>query len=136
MDTCEGSQARHGPLAAFQTHMLVTVSYFLASAIIVIVAYFCLNRAWYIPHCCLCWPVGNITTGQVIWIYSVCGRCVVIRRQKIHLGIALAQPVKVSLNKLLFGRDQFKSFLARLPSDTACRKPPTVYLRNFFQPEL
>ena len=33
-------------LAASQTHMLVTVSYFLASAIIVIVAYFCLNRAW------------------------------------------------------------------------------------------
>ena len=45
MDTCEGSQARHGSLAASQTHMLVTASYFLASAIIVIVAYFCLNRA-------------------------------------------------------------------------------------------
>ena len=77
VDTCEDSQARHGPLAS-QTHMLVTASYFLASAIIVIVAYFCLNRAWYIPHCCLCWPVGNIPTGQVIWVHSVCGRCVVI----------------------------------------------------------
>ena len=76
-------RGRHGPLAS-QTHMLVTASYFLASAIIVIVAYFC----WHIPH----WArarartraraiaacAGQSFRGRSIWVYSANGLCVVI----------------------------------------------------------
>ena len=74
-----------------------------------------------------------LATEQVYLGFSASGRCVVILKAELHLGIALARPVKASLNKRLFGRDQFKFFLARLPSDTACHRPLTVYLRNFFQ---